>query len=262
MKNILPFVLSVLSFLCAAQEKKIRTFEVSDTIVFATIDRPGDLYLVLKDGQIQKFDKDGKLIALYRHKTVPTLFDPRDGARLFAYYRQNQEYDYLSPSFEITASFRIDSAFAIEPWLIGPSLDHRLWILDAADHSLKKVNPRESEVEVEVIIDASIIEQATSFTMLREYQGFVFLLNPRKGIYIFNNLGKHIKTIDGRGIHHFSFLGEELYFLKNGTMHFFDLFSAETRQMPIKKQADFALFTDERLVLIRHKTIDIFEFRP
>jgi hypothetical protein len=261
MKLIL-FLSALLPIFCTAQEKKIKTLEVSDTIIFATIDRPGDLYVVLKDGQIQKFDKDGKLIALYRHKTVPTLFDPRDGARLFVYYRKNQEYDYLSPSFEITSSFRIDSAFAIEPWLIGPSLDHKLWVLDAADHSLKKINPRDSEVEVEVIIDASIIEQASAFTMLREYQGFVFLLNPQKGIFIFNNLGRHIKTLEGTGIRHFSFLGEELYYLKNGQINFFDLFTAESRQMPIGKRADFALFTDERLVLIRHKTIDIFEFRP
>lgn len=262
MKNsILLFFVSI-AFLSSAQQKKIKTVEVSDTILFATIDRPGDLYVVMKDGQIQKFDKDGKLIILYRHKTVPTLFDPRDGARLFAYYRENQEYDYLNPSFDITSSFRIDSAFAIEPWLIAPSVDHKLWVLDAADHSLKKINPRESEVEVEVIIDAAIIQQASDFTLLREYQGFVFLLHPGKGIYIFNSLGKHIKTIEGKGIRNFSFLGEELYYLKNGNIRFFDLFSAETRQMPVEGHIDFALFTDERLVLIRYKSIEIFEFRP
>lgn len=261
MKKILfLFILSPL--LSIGQPKKIKTLEVSDTIVFATIDRPGDLYLILRDGQIQKFDKDGKLIVLYRHKTVPTIFDPRDGARLFAYYRQNQEYDFLNPSFDITASFRIDSAFVIEPWLLCPAGDHKLWVLDAADHSLKKINPRENEVEVEVIIDSAIIGQASAFTMLREYQGFVFLLNPRKGIFIFNNLGKHIKTIEGKGIHHFSFLGEELYYLMGGNIHFFDLFSGETRQMALEKNVHFALFTDERLVLIRHKTIDIFEFKP
>jgi hypothetical protein len=57
-------------------------------------------------------------------------------------------------------------------------------------------------------------------------------------------------------------LGEELYYLKNGNIQFFDLFSAETRQMPVEGRTDFALFTDERLVLIRHKSIEIFEFRP
>ena len=98
--------------------------------------------------------------------------------------------------------------------------------------------------------------------MRREYVGFVFSRNPRNGIFIFINLAKHIKTVEGKGIHHFSFLGEELYYLMGGNIHFFDLFSGETRQMALEKNVHFALFTDERLVLIRHKTIDIFEFKP
>src|SRR5687768_10207019 len=120
MKKLLVLPLLFCSIGIFAQ-KKIKTLEISDTIVLAAVDRPGDFYLVTKAGQIQKFDKDGKLKVLLKHQGAPTLFDPRDGARLFAYYREGQQYDYYNPSFEITASYRIDPAFAIEPWLICPS---------------------------------------------------------------------------------------------------------------------------------------------
>jgi hypothetical protein len=261
MKKILLFILLAASFKTFAQ-LKIKTLEVSDTIVFAAVDRPGDFYLVLKDGQIQKFDKDGKLAVVYRHKTVPTLFDPRDGARLFAYYRKNQEYDYLNPSFDAVTSYRIDSAFVIEPWLICISGDHKLWVLDAADHSLKKVNVKDSEVEIEVKIDTSLIQNAESFSTMREYQGFVFLLNSAKGIFVFNSLGKYIKTIPAKGIHHFNFLGEELYFLKDNKINFFDLFSGESREASLLHPSKMVLLTDERMLLIQWKTVEIFEFKP
>src|SRR6476620_3891817 len=101
-------------------QKKIKTIELSDTIVSSTVDRPGDIYFITREGQIQKFDKDGKLIVVYKHKGAPTLFDPRDGARLFAYYRGIQQYDYLTPGFDVVSSYRVDSAFVIEPWLIAP----------------------------------------------------------------------------------------------------------------------------------------------
>jgi hypothetical protein len=243
-------------------QKKIKTVEVNDEIIFATVDRPGDLYLVTKDGQIQKFDKDGQLIIVYKHKEAPTFFDPRDGARLFAYYRAQQQYDYLSPSFEINQSYRIDSAFAIEPWLIATSGEHKLWVLDAADHSLKKINVQKSEVELEVVVDASLIEDATKFTYMREYQGFVFLLNPKKGILIFNGLGKHIKTIPVVGIDTFNFLGEELYYLQSGYVEFLDLFSAGEREMNIDSRPACILLTDERMFQVRLKSVDIFEFKP
>lgn len=262
MEKLLTCFMLLASLACFAQTK-IKSLDVSDTIIHASVDRPGDVYLVTKEGQIQKFDKDGKLIILYKHKGLPTLFDPRDGSRLFAYYRDNQHYEYYNPSFEVTASFRIDPAFAIQPWLICPSGDHKLWVLDGIDHSLKKINAKQTEVEMEVVIDSGIIQNASAFTTIREYQGFVFLLNPHKGIYIFNSLGKHIKTIEEHGIHQFNFLGEELYYLKGETqLKFFNLFTAETREIPLEKKSRIALLTDERLFLISYKSVEIFEFKP
>lgn len=263
MNKFLAALIILLTSVSTFAQKKIKSLEVSDTIISAAVDRPGDIYLVTKEGQIQKFDKDGKLIIMYKQQGPPTLFDPRDGARLFAYFREHQQYNYYTPSFEITSSFRIDPAFAIQPWLICPSGEHKLWVLDGADHSFKKINAKQNEVEMEVLIDSSIIQNAATFTIIREYQGFVFLLNPHKGIYIFNSLGKHIKTIEEPGIYHFNFLGEELYFLKNATqLKFFNLFTAESREITLEKRSRIALLTDERLFLVSYKSVEIFEFKP
>src|SRR5688572_13500527 len=107
-----------------AQQKKLKTVEVSDTIVAASIDRPGDIYITMKAGQSQRFDKDGRLLNLYRKDPAPTSFDPRDGARLFAYYRTTASYDFLNTSFDIVGSYKIDSAFSLEPWLATTSGDY------------------------------------------------------------------------------------------------------------------------------------------
>ncbi|MEX2231274.1 MAG: hypothetical protein WD824_03895 [Cyclobacteriaceae bacterium] len=246
----------------AVAQKKIKTLTLSDTILYAATDRPGDFYAITTTGQIQRFDKDGKLTLLYKAEKAPTLFDPRDGARLFAYYRHDQHYEFLSPSFQPTGSYKVDPAFAIQPWLICPAGEYKLWILDKADHSLKKINVKASEVEVEVVVDSALIENATTFKTMREYQSFVFLLNPAKGIFIFNNLGKHIKTIGLPGIMSFNFLGEELYYLHGDTIELFNLFTAETRQIQISKGFTDALLTDERMILFTPASIDIYPFRP
>jgi hypothetical protein len=241
---------------------KIKTVTLSDTIVSAAIDRTGDFYAITVSGQIQRLNKDGKLMLLYRADTLPTLFDPRDGARLFAYFREKQQYQYFDPSFSTLTSYQIDPAFAIQPWLICPSGEYKLWILDGADQSLKKVNVRQSEVEVEVVVDTLLIRSATAFKTMREYQNFVFLLNPGKGILIFNSLGRYIRTIEARGIQSFNFLGEELYYLNASGIQFFNLFTAETRALKVPQGYSHALLTDERMILFTPERIDIFPFRP
>jgi hypothetical protein len=268
MKKIVLYLLILTS--PAFAQKKIKTLELSDSIHNVAIDRPGDLYVITRYGQFQKFNQDGSLTLLLKNRNAPTFFDPRDGSRLFAYYRDIQHYDYLTPSFDITASFRIDPAFVIQPWLMCTSGDAKLWVLDAADHSLKKLNPRDSVVEIEVVIDSTIINNAQAFSKMQEYQNFVFLLNPHKGIFIFNSLGNHIKTIESHSIRNFHFLGEELYYSRNGKLHFFNLFTAESREVSLDDPKIYhfeslkgdVIVTDQRLYVIHPISIDIYEFHP
>jgi len=254
------FLMLLLPLLVVGQ-KKIKSVAVSDEIIFATVDRPGDLYIITKGGQIQKFDKDGKLLSLYKNAPAPTLFDPRDGARLFAYFHSDQHYSFLNPSFEVTRSNKIDPSTAIDPLLMCVSGDHNFWILDGADISLKRVNGATGVVDVDIRIDDKASE-ATAFTHMREYQGFLFLSHKEKGILIFNSLGKWLKTIELPALANFNFLGEELYYPDKGVVKFFNLFTAEKRDMPMIQAGRFVLLTDERQFYVQPGSIDFFETNP
>lgn len=260
--RITAFLLLFLASIIASAQTTISSLTLRDTIVSAMIDRPGDLYIITKSGQLQKYDENGKMIVSLTWPQRPTLFDPRDGARLFAYFRDTQQYKYLNPSLDITRSAGIDSAFAINPWLICPSGDTKLWVLDIADQSIKKIDPKESVVEVEVVIDSKFIPDASVITTMREYQGFLFLLHPAKGIYVFNGLGKYIKTIEAKNVNTFQFLGEELYYVKGKNIHLFNLFTADTRTIELTSINKFALLTDRRLFQLSDTSVIILDFTP
>lgn len=242
--------------------KKIKTLEISDTIRSMTIDRPGDIYIITKSGQLQKFDKDGHLLILKKDSVPPTLFDPHDGARLFAYYRNAQQYIFMNSSFQISSAYQIDSAFVIQPWLMCPSGDLHLWVLDAADHSLKRVSARNTEVQVEVEIDLTLIKDVRRIDTMRDYQGFVFLHEPGVGLHIFNRLGKHIRTLTIPTLTTFNFLGEELYYIHGDTLKYFDIFTGETRETPLPPGHHDVLIGEDRLFARKKLSLDIFEFRP
>jgi len=252
---------SILIIFCltpSLAQKKIKSLTVSDEVIYATVDRPGELYIVTKNGQIQRFDINGKLLSVYKNNPAPTLFDPRDGARLFAYFRHDQHYSFLNPSFDVTESHTIDSSLVIAPWLICISGDHNVWILDAADESIKKINVMTGTVDADLKIADTLFQEVASFTFMREYQGFLFLLNREKGILIFNSIGKWLKTIGSPVMSYFNFLGEELYYTEGAKVKFFNLFTAETREMAIRQPGQFILLTDERIFTVQDFTLDFF----
>jgi hypothetical protein len=246
----------------ALAQKKITSLEVTDEIVSATVDRVGELYIVTKNGQIQKFDVNGKLISLYKNGPGATLFEPRDGSRLFAFFRKDRKIEYLNPSFEISTTLLIDSAFVIDPWLACTSGDYNIWVLDAEDRTMKKINPRTSTVEVDVKFPENLSPNFNNIKFAREYQGFFFLLDHQNGIHIFNGMGKWTRTLPMPELPYFNFLGEELYYPVDNGIALLNLFSGEKRHIPLNKSFRFALLTDERLFLIQRNSVDFFEFKP
>lgn len=248
------FALLVISAELAMGQQPIKTIRLSGDVVAATVDRPGDVYIQTSDGKIEKFDTDGQLISSLKGN-IPDLFDPRDGARLFGYFSKDAHYTYYNPSFEEVANYKIDSSFVIEPMLACSSGDHDIWVIDAADKSLRKINVRNSRIDVEVIL--SSIDRITDIIYMREYQGFVFLLHKSKGISVYSGMGRFLISLGNASTTFFNFLGEELYYPESGKLKYFNLFSAEKHESTLPPEQRFVLITDQRQYRVGKRILDV-----
>jgi len=275
------FLMFLSPALLFAQGEKIKTIKTTTEIIQATVDRAGDFYVILSTGEIRKYDKQGEFLSSFRHNGVPALFDPTNPAKLFVYYKDTQEYAWLSPNLEASAFLKIDPSFAIEPALLCPSGERDLWILDAADFSMKKIIFKRIDREVnrlqqktsagiqrdtvianEFIVKSEAITSAHSLTSIREYQNVLFLFDKKQGIGIYNAFGKQIRFIGVKNLKGYNFLGEELYFIEDKKIKFLDMFTGDKRELVLKNTADFVVLTDERMVLIKNDQIDLYEFQP
>lgn len=262
-----PTVTTILLFLlfccisASGQFEKITTITLEDTIAYATVDRPGDVYLVFSNGKITRMNKDGAIQGTAHFKNFPVIFEPRDGARLFAYF-SDHHYTFLPPSFSpVNPPQPVDPAFAINPYLVCSSGDYNLVVLDSADWSLKKINLQTNVLLFETALPDSLHARAR-FRYMRDYQNFIFLLDSASGIRIFNPIGRLVKTLPVRDLHQFNFLGEELYYAQHKTLILFNLFSARNRQLELPHPAEQVLLTDERLFTISGNTVTIFAVKP
>lgn len=242
-------------------QSKTTTIETTVEITWAGVDRAGDLFLVLKTGEVQKYDKDGKIIGSHTFTVRPRVFDPLDGAQSFYYLAKNNTYGNLSSDLSTTTENLLDPSFAIHPWLVCPAL-HELWILDSADLSIKKTKLRATSIAFETTIKQLSPKKPANYLFMREYQNYLFLLDKNSGIHMFNGLGKHIKTIVEQDLGYFSFLGEEIYFIKGNQVVLMDLYTDERRMFPIPLPCRFVLLTDDRLFAVDARKVSIFDFKP
>lgn len=237
-----------------AQSKKIASITIQNPMN-AYVDRPGDLYIRTSPTQILKFDTLGKPADELMFESSATVFDPRDGARMFAYVADTKKASFFSS--ETKKEILIEEHYAIDPLLVTSAGDHQLWIIDQSDWSIKRIDPRTTTVVAEMEIDQKQFAGTPTFTAIREYQSFLFLIEKQTGILIFNSLGKQVKKIAMPDIEYLNFLGEELYYKKGNTIFFYDLFDGTTREQKADPAALFVLLTDAREYIVYKNRIDV-----
>lgn len=258
MRYLLLFlVISLSSF---AQEKKIATLSF-DALHHAGINPAGELYAA-SSNKLQRFDKEGELMKELSISTAPSItqFDAWHLTQLVLYYRETQRVEIYNPELEIRNSFVIDSVFAIEPQWIAASFDQKnFWIFDGADGSIKKVNYKTGEVLLDEVVTVFNLSSEKIHSM-REYQRFLFIQTTSK-LYIFNAMGKHIRTLHTEK-QAFDFFGEEITLLQGTNLHFSSLFTKDERTKAVPGLFQKIWLSDERLFAVKGNTIEIFSFDP
>ncbi|MBX2897042.1 MAG: hypothetical protein KF763_16470 [Cyclobacteriaceae bacterium] len=239
---------------------KLKSWKAKNTELLA-VDRLGNFVFIEKSGSLAKFDADGKKIATSKKQTA-TLVEPWFQPTIFVYNRDRQTYNLLNRLFESATSHPLDSAWAIEPWLVCPTHDNRLWILDRADWSLKKIIPTSGQVVLEFNLPVEFTHKA-EFIYLREYLNLIFLLDKNTGILVLNHLGQLIERIEVSGLKGLYFFGDEMYFVQNNTLHYFNLLTSQWRQHAIPANSTQAIITDERLItLSANKVATLYKYTP
>ena len=257
------FLLSFLSTVIHSQTvgKKIKEIKSAE-VTQVSVDRLGNFFIVSKNNIIKKFDPQGKLMATLKGRRS-TLIEPWYHPAISIYDQKKQSYNVYGRNFENGKELAVDPAWAIEPSLVCPSNDNKIWLFDRADVSIKKVNQLTHEILVEFNLDSTKWNARPDFTYLREYQNMIFLLDRNSGIFIFNNIGTQINKIEKKGLRNINFFGEELYYLEGNSITLFDLYTTEYRAIQIEGENKFCLVTDERIILVNDKNVIlVYKFNP
>ena len=240
--------------------KKLKEIKLQDKVTKISVDRLGGFYTV-RDCGVEQYDPNGIFKNSYKIAVCNSieLLEAWPLVRLYAYQNKNQQFVVFDSHLEPLEKIDIDQSFAVEPQLACPSADLKsYWILDI-DNSIKRVDLNSKSVNLE----SEELKSATGkFIYMREYQNMLFLLNANSGIYVMTKLGSLIFKVPETGINYFSFLGEDLYYLKGTELHFYNIFTMETHAVEVPAGFKFAVATDVRLILIKDGLAEVFEFSP
>lgn len=227
-----------------------------------SIDRSARVYIADQNGSVHKFDANGELLVTYSPERPGNIksIEASSTLNVLLFYEDLQEYRFLDRFLTLTST----TAFSPDIFasLVTGSADNNLWIFDDSDFNLKKININYNELEI-ISPLINIVKPDFYGNALKEYQHLIFLSDMHTGVYVFDNLGNYIKILPLPNVGYFNFLANELYYLNDGAVHFYDLYTGEKRKIDIiaKENYLFALVSEKHLFLISKSSLDIFDLK-
>ncbi|WP_202923797.1 hypothetical protein [Pontibacter fetidus] len=245
--------------------KYIRTIEVGSTTAIST-DRNSAVYYLNSRRNLVQLDSLGRQITLYSPPTTlarNTTVDAWNSLKVLLFSQDRQELLLLDRFFRPLVNVSL-ADFEIQNTVKAAALasDDSFWLFDETDFKLSKLDTRLRKVTIETPLNLVLDRNKFDIRMLREYQNLVYLLDYNSGVYVFDNLGNYKQKLPITGVSYIGFLDNELYFVKEGNLHFYDLYKQQERTISFPKEKNYTsvLVTKNRLYLFARTTADVYSW--
>jgi hypothetical protein len=255
----------ILSQFCFAQVfKPLSSSKIPGQIGCVSSDAYGFIYLTDHSGNIYKLDSIGKqfVLASPPRRGKITSIEATRNVNIFVFYSEYQVYYYYDRFLMQSQTLTFPSAIVGFARIATPSLDQNVWLFDDQDFSLKKYNSTYSTIDINTPLDLIIDPEVYNMNCMREYQNLLFINDANSGILIFDNMGNYKTRILIKGLTYFSFYGDNLVFVKDGSLSILNIYSYKEQKYTdeLFKGASAAILTNKRLHLIHDDTMFIYSF--
>ncbi len=241
------------------------SLEFDHAIRIIKSDPQKNIYLNDVQGNVLKLDSTGNLIASFAPQQYGqiTTMEPWPALRLFLYYENTQSYTFLDRylSGEQFNRFPPSIGFAS---MAAASSDNQIWIIDDRAFSLLKYDFSFNQISLNSSFNQLPEKLDLDPYQMKEYQNRLYVGDHNYGVLVFDNIGNYIKSIPLPAPVIFNFMGDELYYLLEGAIHYIDLYHNDSRELILPGYHSYAqaLILGRTAILASGNMLHIYHLTP
>ncbi len=204
------------------------------------VDNLGELYVINTDNQLKKYDAKGdsigvfnqvtkygkltyveaqnpwKAILFYQNFSTIVLLDKylnveaQNPWKAILFYQNFSTIVLLDKYLNVLGNINLRSKNIFRVRAVTTSYDNNIWLFDEQDNKLKKIddsgNLLSESVDFRLIFDSVPAPQK-----IIDYDGFIYLYDPLKGLYLFDYYGSFKIKLTFLNWTYFSVIGKSVY---------------------------------------------------
>jgi len=261
-------VFLLLSALVGAQNDS--SFQLVKTIkgdiVDFTVDNLGNIYLFTSSDQLKKLNANGDSVAVFnnvRKFGKVSYIDVSNPLHVLLYYKDFATIVVLDRLLNIrnTIDLRQQNIFQVQA--IGLSYDSKIWLYDELENKLKKID-EDGKLLFETSDFRQLFEQSPVPTDIYDQDGFIYLYDTLRGVFVFDYYGALKNRIPLIGWKNFKVAGKYLFGTKNDSLFRYQpaLFFEQGLPLPIDfRHANSINFTSNGAYTLKKDELEIYSLR-
>ncbi|MEO6813153.1 MAG: hypothetical protein ABI172_04440 [Ginsengibacter sp.] len=177
------------------------------------VDNLGELYLINTDNQLKKYDAKGDSIGVFNQVTKYgklTYVEAQNPWKAILFYQNFSTIVLLDKYLNVLGNINLRSKNIFRVRAVTTSYDNNIWLFDEQDNKLKKIddsgNLLSESVDFRLIFDS-----VPSPQKIIDYDGFIYLYDPLKGLYLFDYYGSFKIKLTFLNWTYFSVIGKSVY---------------------------------------------------
>jgi len=268
MKRVLFFILIFSSLLLNAQEdtafKLLRT--INGDIVDFAVDNLDNVYLFNSTNQLKKLNAHGDSVAVYndvKRYGRAAYIDVSNPLRLLLYYKDFSTIVTLDRLLNIRSVIDLRKNNILQVKAIGLAYDNNIWLYDEVNSKLKKIDEQGKTV-LETPDFRLLFGDAPSPESIFDRDGYVYMYDPLKGVYVFDYYGALKNKILITGWKDFRVAGKYIYGITNDTLQRYQIttFRVDDEKLAPPLWPVLSLgFTPTRLYALKKDAVEIYSLR-
>jgi len=208
-----------------------------------SLTRQGLIVAANEQSSIFLLDSTGKIQYQFspRRPARIHILEAWNALRVFAFYRDFQEFVLLDRFLLADGALAIDPEKTGYARLLAPALDGNLWALDESSFQLKKMDQQNQKTLFSTPLDLILSSKQYDLCFMREYQNQLYISDRLGKILQFDQMGNFRKKLPLENCEWFAFRGDEIYSVEKDSLSFFHTFQLRKRKFPLPAPAQGSL---------------------
>jgi hypothetical protein len=215
-KGGLAVLLGILLCSTASNQSSNQSAIIPFSGKFFTTDNLGNIFLIQSDNSIEKYDPNGKRLAVVNFKIYGNLsqLDVTNPFEIYGYYADQQILLILDNMLNLRSEIDMTEISTGEVSAAARAFDNGIWYFDASSMKLLKAT-KNLKTQIEGAPMATWTSETWRPSQILDNEKNIFVHDSSNGICLFDVFGNYYKSIDVTGLLDFQVKKNKLLYFQN-----------------------------------------------